>query len=222
MSLASKHGAQHLRRTLRARDASTRLKRLSLTEAAFARGSQAGERQLNFHWRATQEEIKLLKIKAGMVEETGTQMAKWIDLSAGQTFRELIVRRDLTKADELRSVFRMSEKACYHIKVHALSAIHDWAGLREFSRKKRPPIGFDPFAEACIEHGDMVAAVYYIDRIPADAEKLALYKRAAAWEKAVDTALRMRDGDALRMIQRECRDLTLIGKIETHLRRNRL
>ena len=94
---------------------------------------------------------------------------------------------------------------------------------RRYSRKKRPPIGFTPFAEACIRHGDKVAAVYYVDKVlTGDVDKLALYKRADAWEKAVDTALRMRDGGELRKIQQECRELTLIGKIETLLKRQRL
>ena len=131
MGLAADHGAQHIRRALRARDAKTRIARLSLAEAAFAKGSQMGEKHLNFHWRSTQEQVKLLKIVGGMVEETGTPMAKWIDLSCGATFKNLVVRRDLTKADELVRTFRVSEKACYHIKVHALSSIHDWGGLRE-------------------------------------------------------------------------------------------
>ena len=81
MGLAADHGAQHVRRALRARDAKTRIARLSLAEASFAKGSQLGEKHLNFHWRSTQEQVKLLKILGGMVEETGTPMAKWIDLS---------------------------------------------------------------------------------------------------------------------------------------------
>lgn len=39
------------------------------------------------------------------------------------------------------SLFQVSEKRWYWLKVFALATIRDWDALEKFSKEKRPPIG---------------------------------------------------------------------------------
>jgi hypothetical protein len=53
----------------------------------------------------------------------------------------------------------------YWLKVKALGELGDWAELETFAKEKKPPIGYKPFADVCIEHGNLNEAIKYIKKI---------------------------------------------------------
>lgn len=61
----------------------------------------------------------------------------------------------------------MPDKRFWYLKIKALAASGQWEALRAFANEKKSPVGYKPFAQACIEHGQPPGAVEaYIDRIP--------------------------------------------------------
>jgi hypothetical protein len=58
------------------------------------------------------------------------------------------------------------EKRFWHIKVKALAASGQWEALRQFAAEKKSPVGYKPFAQACIAHRQPATSTKgYIDRI---------------------------------------------------------
>ncbi|KAI9083186.1 hypothetical protein K1719_034919 [Acacia pycnantha] len=59
----------------------------------------------------------------------------------------------------VKTEFKVSEKRWYWLKVFALATIKDWAALEKFSKEKKPPIGYRPFVEACVEADEKAEAL---------------------------------------------------------------
>lgn len=61
----------------------------------------------------------------------------------------------------------MPEKRFWYLKIKALAASGQWEALRQFANEKKSPVGYKPFAQACIEHRQPAGVVEaYVDRIP--------------------------------------------------------
>lgn len=54
----------------------------------------------------------------------------------------------------------------------ALAECKDWNMLHNFANEKKPPIGYRPFAEVCLDHGEQHEALKYILRIRDQEERL--------------------------------------------------
>ena len=76
----------------------------------------------------------------------------------------------------------------------ALGKIGDWNGLQKFAAKaKTPPIGFIPFARACIDNNKPFQAAKYISRVRDDNKQIDLYIQVKMFTEATEIALRRRD-----------------------------
>jgi len=90
--------------------------------------------------------------------------------------------------------FKLPEKVVYHIRVDAFSATGCWSKLTKLSNEKKSPIGYKPFALACIKYNQPKAEVErYVDRIESKEDKFDLYIDLELWSKAVDAAYRLKD-----------------------------
>jgi hypothetical protein len=53
-------------------------------------------------------------------------------------------------------------------KVSGLGAIGDYEELEKFSRQKKSPIGYEPFVDVCLKHGNRKEAAKYIPKCTPD------------------------------------------------------
>ncbi|PKI55713.1 hypothetical protein CRG98_023929 [Punica granatum] len=91
----------------------------------------------------------------------------------------------------------VSEKRWYWLKVFALATIRDWDALEKFSKEKRPPIGFRPFVEACIDADEKGEALKYIPKLADPRERAESYARIGMAKEAADAASQAKDGELL-------------------------
>ena len=104
----------------------------------------------------------------------------------------------------------MPEKTLWHTKVQCYSSTHSWNHLAKLAAEKKPPIGYKPFALACIKHKQPASEVEkYVDKITDAEDRYDLYSELGLWRKAFECAVKIRDALSLTRFQeilQRCRD----------------
>ncbi|XP_065851815.1 protein VACUOLELESS1 [Euphorbia lathyris] len=167
--------------------------RIKLIEKAQSLFSETKEH--TFESKAAEEHAKLLRIQHEL--EVSTKQAIFIDSSISDTIRTCIVLGNHRAAMKVKTEFKVSEKRWYWLKVFALATIRDWDALEKFSKEKRPPIGFRPFVEACVDADEKGEALKYIPKLADPREKAEAYARIGMAKEAADAASQAKDGELL-------------------------
>uniref|UniRef100_A0A7N0UAE0 Protein VACUOLELESS1 n=1 Tax=Kalanchoe fedtschenkoi TaxID=63787 RepID=A0A7N0UAE0_KALFE len=149
----------------------------------------------NFESKAAEEHSKLLRIQHEL--EVATKQAIFVDSSISDTIRTCIVLGNHKAAEKVKTEFKVSDKRWYWLKVFALATIRDWDSLEKFSKAKRPPIGYRPFVEACIDADEKTEAVKYIPKLVDPRERAEAYARIGMAKEAADAASQAKDGELL-------------------------
>lgn len=102
---------------------------------------------------------------------------------------------------------QVPEKRFWHIKVKALAASGQWEALRQFAAEKKSPVGYKPFAQACIAHRQPATSTKgYIDRITQLEDKCVLHCHHVINSFRLDVALwRLSHAYPLLCMARACR-----------------
>jgi hypothetical protein len=89
----------------------------------------------------------------------------------------------------------------------ALAEKQKWDLLRKFAdSKKTSPIGYAPFAEACVTFGNVKEAKEYVARIPEVHIQAPLYVRMECYREAAQCAHVLKDPNALLQIRSKCKN----------------
>lgn len=135
----------------------------------------------------------------------------------------------LTQSDNLLIAYRyldasagqVPEKALWHIKVQCFGSTNSWTHLAKLAAEKKPPIGYKPFALACIKHKQPVGEVEkYVDKMTAAEERYNLYSELGLWRKAFECASKIRDAQSSARFQeilQGCRDEQLVRAVQEHI-----
>jgi hypothetical protein len=129
--------------------------------------------------------------------EASTKQAIFVDSSINDTIRTCIVLGNNRAAIKVKTEFKVSDKRWYWLKAFALATIKDWAALEKFSKEKRPPMGFRPFVEACIDADEKAEALKYIPKLSDLVERGEAYARIGMAKEAADCAAQANDGGEL-------------------------
>ncbi|KAJ8753400.1 hypothetical protein K2173_019799 [Erythroxylum novogranatense] len=148
-----------------------------------------------FESKAAEEHAKLLRIQHEL--EVSTKQAIFVDSSISDTIRTCIALGNHRAAMKVKTEFKVSDKRWYWLKVFALATAGSWDALEKFSREKRPPIGFRPFVEACIDAGEKGEALKYIPKLSDPRERAEAYARIGMAKEAADAASQAKDGELL-------------------------
>ncbi|VVA29168.1 PREDICTED: vacuolar [Prunus dulcis] len=152
-------------------------------------------KEYTFEAKAAEEHAKLLRMQHDL--EVSTKQAIFVDSSISDTIRTCIVLGNHRAAMKVKTEFKVSEKRWYWLKVFALATIRDWDALEKFSKEKRPPIGYRPFVEACIEADEKGEALKYIPKLTDPRERAESYARIGMAKEAADAASQAKDGELL-------------------------
>ena len=166
-----------------------------------------------FAARAIEEEIQLLKLQRE--QEVTNAESGLLDNSVTQLMEKYIARGDSKRAAKLKTLLRVTDKRMWYTEVVALSRTGCWDELGKLvANKKVPPIGFQPFIEACIAQKNLVEAAKYIARLSDYHEQMEWLCNINYWNEAVDIAGREKDAEALVLLQQRCRQPMVVQKIE--------
>lgn len=148
-----------------------------------------------FESKAAEEHAKLLRIQHDL--EVSTKQPIFVDSSISDTIRTCIVLGNHRAALKVKQEFKIPEKRWYWLKVFALATVRDWDALEKFSKEKRPPIGYKPFVEACIDADEKAEAVKYIAKLTDPRERAEAYARIGMAKEAADAASQSKDSELL-------------------------
>ncbi len=173
-------------------DIPARRKLLSQANALFAK-----RRDMSAEARSTEQQKTLLAIQSKLDESIGRRL--FTGLSVTDTIYNCILMGDRTE-EKIKADFGVPDKRYWWIKIAAYSKLGEWDKLESFARKKSP-IGYKPFAEACIRRGNQIEAIKYIPRVSDPWEKVELYVELSKFKEAIETAYAQQDIDMLSFIQ---------------------
>lgn len=167
-----------------------RIKKIEKAQSLFSE-----TKEHTFESKAAEEHAKLIRIQHEL--EVTTKQAIFVDSSISDTIRTCIVLGNHRAAMKVKTEFKVSEKRWYWLKVFALATIRDWDALEKFSKEKRPPIGYRPFVEACIDADEKGEALKYIPKLTDPRERAESYARIGMAKEAADAASQAKDGELL-------------------------
>lgn len=116
---------------------------------------------------------KLMK-QQKMLEEKFSRA--FYGLSLHDTIKEVLVLGDIKLAEKIRAEHKMTDRHFWQLRIEILGANYQWEELEKFSKKK-PPIGFESFAEVCLNARNVNEARKYISKCRDD-KKITWYNRA--------------------------------------------
>ncbi|GMH32446.1 hypothetical protein BSKO_00280 [Bryopsis sp. KO-2023] len=172
--------------------------------AALLREASASYRETkkhDFQAKVAEEFALLRKDQAKLHHTTGRNM--FVGLSTIDTIRQCIRLGNNQRAADLRRQFGISDKHFYWVKIRTLAEQGDWDALDDFASERRPPIGWEPFIQACVQNNaPMDRTGRFIDRIQPDSEaKMEWYARVGLHLLAARTAENLKNADMLTKIQ---------------------
>lgn len=139
------------------------------------------------------------------------------DSSLSSTIYRVMLLGDHKRAYKIKSEFKVPDKRFWWLRVRALGESGDWEELERFSKEKKSPIGYAPFAEVCLAHSRKDEALKYIPRIADPSERAQFYLRLNMYHEAIISAKESRDVSLLQTIRAKCTDPSLQRSIDTIL-----
>ena len=189
---------------------------IKLTQLQKAKDLYKNNKQYALHEELVAKQMKLVRVQRELEELTGENC--FVGLSLVDTVHNCIILGLLTQAEAVRSKFRVGDKAFYHVKVKALSQLQSWTELRNFASSMKPPIGYEYFAAACIERGNLTEAEYYVNLIKSDEEKLNILMDLEKWEEACALVLKLEDVALAISLTGRCKDPAVIEAVNAKFR----
>lgn len=163
-----------------------------------------------FHLKATEELHKLSKDQADIERKHSLRVT---GLSLFNTILICVKNRHGKLAEQLRKDFKISDSQFWWAKLRGLAHIGDYEELERFSKQRKSPIGYEPFAEVCLRHGNRREAAKYVSRA-APENKFRLYMSIEDYHRAAETAFQDHRLDELEEVQlKAARDPELMETI---------
>ncbi|VVC33414.1 Hypothetical protein CINCED_3A023253 [Cinara cedri] len=118
-----------------------------------------------FSLTTCESQLKLIRYQNSLEEKLKNDFR---NLTLHDTLVKLLKINELKLADKLRSEFKVPERRYWWARLTVLSELQDWIELDKLSKMKKSPIGYEPFIDACIKHGNKYEALKYLPKIRDD------------------------------------------------------
>ena len=181
----------------------------------FAQG-----RDLSFLKTTTEEQVDLMEIQKSLEIRAHRD---FIGLSLSETLNNMTLLGLEFPTDaalwereslKLAKKFRVPDKQLWNIKIHCFSSTGHWGHLAKLAVEKKSPVGYKPFAQACMKYNQPAAEIEkYIEKIGVQEDRFDMLFEIESWRRAADVARQMRDGDRLTLVMNRCKDDTLKRQI---------
>lgn len=113
---------------------------------------------VGFYKTMIEEEIELIEIQKQL--ELRSKQEHFSDLTVHEILQSLVelgqrepseVRWTEQEITKILKKFKISEKMIYYLKINSYASNNDWNMLFKLSNEKKSPIGYRPFAIACLK-----------------------------------------------------------------------
>jgi len=173
-----------------------------------------GKPEWAFYAKATEEHIKLLS----MQELDAPTQGKHAKKPLSDVIFQLIADGNEKKAQKLKTDFKVPDKRYWYLKLKALATASRWSELEKFCKEKRPPIGYAPFVQICIDHDRQDHALQYIRMIDKPAQRAELYIKVGDYRAALTDSVAAKDTKLLQTLMSKTRDdQQLNDQVRSHL-----
>ncbi|KAG6541575.1 hypothetical protein Mapa_017028 [Marchantia paleacea] len=149
----------------------------------------------SFEAKAAEEHARLLKVQQDLEAATGQPI--FVDSSVSDTIRTCITLGNHRAAQRIRTDFKVPDKRFYWLKIFALAMTKNWEALEKFSKEKKPPVGYKPFVEACIEEDEKDEALKYIVKLSDPQERAEAYEKLGMSAEAATAAAQTKESEIL-------------------------
>ncbi|XP_047136937.2 vacuolar protein sorting-associated protein 16 homolog isoform X1 [Hydra vulgaris] len=171
-----------------------RIKLLWKAKESFDRGGCL------FSSQAIEESVKLLEFQSKLQDQL---KKKFVNLSVTDTLYQLLNQGLNKQAEQLRKDFSIPDSRYWWTKIEVLGSTRDWDELERFSKSKKSPIGYEPFAEVCIKYGNSAEVEKYILKVPLE-KRVKIYSKSGNFEKACEIAFETKSLDNLNFLSVKC------------------
>ncbi|KAG8134158.1 hypothetical protein E2320_007307 [Naja naja] len=148
-------------------------------------------------------QIKLLRQQRRFQDEFDKP---YVDLSLHDTVYNLILDGKHKFAEHLYRDFRIPDK-------RALAEQGAWEDLEKFSKSKRSPIGYLPFAEISMKYGSPGEAKKYAARVTPE-QKVKAFLLVGDFSQAAEAAVERKNEAEMALILSKCTDASVVAKLE--------
>lgn len=121
-------------------------------------GTGGSNKDIYFYKTMVEEELELMEIQKQL--ELRSKQEHFNELTVHEILQLLIElgQREISESrwteQEIQKIlkkFKISEKMIYYLKIDTYSKATDWNILYKFSNEKKSPVGYRPFATACLK-----------------------------------------------------------------------
>ena len=160
-----------------------------------------GKGELAFIKTMAEENAELMEMQKALEVRTGR--TDFVGMSVAETLTALTIlsienQVELSKWNseitKIMKKFKVPDKMIWSIKIKCYSDHGEWTMLSKFGNEKRSPVGYKPFAMACIKYKQPENEVAkYIEKISSSEERYELYAELKYWARAAEVAIKMKD-----------------------------
>lgn len=162
---------------------------------------------------ACNERLILFDMQKRCIKETGDRGI--IDLSICDTIVKVLMHDKEKLANALASKFSVSEKRMWFLRIKAMAAASDWPGIVKLSgSKKKPPIGFKPFANLAIQKSQFDLATQFILKVQDAEYQIEMLKYIKNFRVAAEVAVKTDNKEYLEDIVKSSDDSSVREYVE--------
>lgn len=185
---------------------------LSQAEMVMREGTKHNSGQIDLPIVANFYKKSNRQIEADLCEETWRlrklqkelekRDRRFLGLSLHETVQQLLTIGDIKQAEKVKNDFKMPDRRYWWLRLQVLAQQGKWDEIEKFSKTKKSPIGYEPFVETALDHGQIDEARKYLPRIR-DENKVKLHLRAGLYKEAAFFAFEQKDRGSLQNILKE-------------------
>lgn len=137
------------------------------------------------------ENLRLLSFQLELEKDVDHKV-KFVGLSVSETIKLCLVNGLSKKAERVRKEWNVPDKRFWHVKLHALTQLGDFATLAEWLKSRKSPIGYEPIVHYLAENGHPKEAVAYVPLCD-KAKRVDLYAACGDWLAAGKECVTQKD-----------------------------
>ncbi|XP_063166036.1 vacuolar protein sorting-associated protein 16 homolog [Candoia aspera] len=163
-----------------------------------------------FAAKATEDQIKLLRQQRRFQDDFDKP---YVDLSLHDTVYNLILDGKQKQAEQLYRDFRIPDKRFWWLKISALAEQGAWEDLEKFSKSKKSPVSYLPFAEISMKYCNQSEAKKYAARVTPE-QKVKAFLLVGDFNQAAEAAIERKNEGEMNLVLSKCTDAIIAAKLD--------
>jgi hypothetical protein len=160
--------------------------------------------------KVAEQQRNLLELQNSLDQTMGQKL--FYGQSVNDTIYNLLLLNNSLEA-KVKSDYKVSDKTYWNLKIAAYVKTNRWTDLENLAKKKSP-VGYKPFVEACIKRGNDTEAMKYIPKVTDPWERIDLFLELGKFKEAIESAYVSKNIDMLLFIRSKATAASTRGTID--------